>query len=98
MMKVVFGGRRGPVFGVAFDAEGDGKKGALVQDVAAGSVAEAAGLRTGDRILSFGGKEVADGPALPEILRTAKAGDRLKVKVLRDGKEMELEAAYPAAK
>ncbi len=97
-LSVPFGGRRAPVFGVAFDAEGDGKAGALVQEVAAGSVAEAAGVKPGDRILAFGGREVADGAALPALLRSAKAGEKVKVKVLRDGKELELEAAYPAAK
>ena len=98
-LSVTFGaGRRGAVFGVSFDAEGDGKKGALVQDVAGGSVAEAAGVKAGDRILAFGGKEVADGAALPELLRGANAGDKVIVKVLRDGKELELEASYPPAK
>jgi len=97
-VSVTFGGKRGPVFGVAFSSEGDGKKGALVEDVAAGSVAEAAGVKVGDRILFFGGKEVPDGTALPDLLRAVKPGETVKVKVLRDGKEVDLEAAYPAAK
>jgi serine protease Do len=61
-------------------------------------VAEAAGVKVGDRILSFGGKEVPDGPALPDLLRAVKPGETVKVKVFRDGKEVDLEAAYPAAK
>jgi membrane-associated protease RseP (regulator of RpoE activity) len=97
-LRVSFPGQPGPVFGVAFAAEDDGKPGAPIQDVAPGSVAEAAGLKAGDRILSFAGKDVAGGSALPSILRATRAGDRVKVRVLRDGKETELEAAFPKDK
>jgi hypothetical protein len=97
-LPVTFGGRSGPVFGVTFDAGKDGGRGVLVQEVAPGSVAEAAGVKPGDRIVSFGGKDVPDAAALPELLRSAKAGEKVKVKVLRESKELELEAAYPAAK
>ena len=51
-----------------------------------------------ERGVAFAGSEVPDGPSLPALLRSAKAGEKVKVKVLRDGKELELEAAYPAAK
>jgi len=93
-LQVVFPGPPGPLFGVTFEMEEDGKKGALVLEVAPGSVAEAAGVRPGDRILSFGGKEVPGGAALSGLLRTAKPGDTVKVAVLRDGKEQSLEAKY----
>ncbi len=96
-LSVVFPAPPGPVFGITFDREGDGKPGVLVQDVAAGSVAETAGVKSGDRILSFAGKEVGDGSVLPGMLRAAKPGDKVKVKVARDGKEVEMEAAYPDA-
>jgi hypothetical protein len=86
---------RGLVFGISFSQEADGKKGALVEDVASGSVAEGAGVKAGDRILSFAGKDVPDGTALPALLRQARPGDKVRVKVLRDGKEIDLEAAYP---
>jgi S1-C subfamily serine protease len=58
-------------------------------------VAEAAGVKSGDRILSFGGKEVADAAALRSLLRAAKAGETVKVLVLREGKEVALDAKYP---
>jgi Zn-dependent M28 family amino/carboxypeptidase len=96
-MTVTFPAPPGPVFGVSFDQGEDGKKGALIQEVAPGSVAEAAGVKPGDRILAFGGKEIPDGGSLPGALRAAKPGDHLKVKVDRDGKEVDLEAAYPEA-
>ncbi|MNC96007.1 Periplasmic pH-dependent serine endoprotease DegQ precursor [compost metagenome] len=66
-----------------------------MREVAPGSVAEKAGVKPGDRILSFGGREVADAAALPAVLRTATAGSKVKVRVLRDGAEVELEAAFP---
>ncbi len=94
-LSVAFPAPPGPVFGVTFSAEGDGSRGAAIQEVAPGSVAEAAGVKPGDRILAFAGKDVPDGAALPGILRAAKAGDRVKVKVLRDAKEVELEAVFP---
>ena len=74
----------------------ENRLGALIQEVATGSVADAAGVKPGDRILSFAGKEVADGKALLELLRSVKAGDTVKVRVLRDGAEKDLEAVYPA--
>lgn len=94
-LKVRFPGPAGPVFGVVFDATPDGRAGALVQEVAAGSVAEAAGLRVGDRILKFGAVVVTDGPSLPAALRTARAGAALPVRVAREGKELDLEAKFP---
>ncbi|HEU4394993.1 MAG TPA: M20/M25/M40 family metallo-hydrolase [Planctomycetota bacterium] len=94
-VKVEFPGPPGPVFGVAWDDSAKGATGALVREVAPGSVAEKAGVKPGDRILSFGGREVADAAALPAVLRTATAGAKVKVRVLRDGAEVELEAAFP---
>jgi S1-C subfamily serine protease len=94
-MKAEFPAPPGPVFGVAWDDGARGGKGALVREVAPGSVAEKAGVKPGDRILSFGGKEVPDAASLPAVLRTATPGAKVKVTVLRDGKEVELEAAFP---
>ncbi len=95
-LTVAFPGAPAPIFGVVYGAEDDGKAGARVDEVAGGSVAEAAGLKAGDRILSFGGEAVAGGRALAPVLRKVKAGTTVKVRVLRDGKEVELEAVYPA--
>jgi S1-C subfamily serine protease len=93
-LPVTFPAPPGPVFGVTYDADGGGK-GAAVQEVAKGSVAEAAKVQAGDRILSFNGKDVPDGKSLAAALRTAKPGTTVKVRVLREGKEVDLEAAYP---
>jgi serine protease Do len=84
------------VFGVTLDAASKGR-GVLVQEVAPGGVAEAAGVKPGDRILSFGGKEATDSRGLRALLRGSKAGETVKVVVLRDGKELTLDAVYPKA-
>jgi hypothetical protein len=95
-LSVQFPAAAGPVFGVVYGVEDDGGKGALVEDVAAGSVAAAAGVKVGDRILAFRGQEVPGGRELGRLLRAAKPGTTVAVKVLRDGKEYDLEAKYPA--
>ena len=69
--------------------------GAMIQEVAAGSVAEACGLKPGDRILSFAGRDVPGGSSLGRALRASRAGETVPVKVLREGKEIDLEAKFP---
>jgi len=92
-LRVEFPGPPGPVFGVTWDETAG--EGALVREVAPGSVAEKAGVRPGDRIVSFGGKDVAGPADLPGALRGATAGTKVKVKVVREGKPVELEAEFP---
>jgi hypothetical protein len=70
------------------DAAGLGDRGgALVTAVTAGGPAAAAGLRSGDIILSVGGQEVRDGAMLEELVRAA-AGAPLVLKVWRDGQTL----------
>jgi aminopeptidase YwaD len=94
-VTVRFPGPPGPVLGVTFSAEGGGGRGVAILDVARGGVAEAAGVKAGDRLLSFGGKPVADAASAGALLRTSKAGDTIPFVVLREGKEIPLEAKYP---
>jgi serine protease Do len=65
-------------------------RGALVAQVLPGSPAEAAGLRAGDIILSFNGKEVATSSNLPPLVGVAKVGSEAKVQVLRAGEVIEV--------
>ncbi|MBK1673128.1 serine peptidase [Ectothiorhodospira shaposhnikovii] len=65
--------------------------GALVARVLPDSPAQAAGLRTGDVILSFNGVEVPRSSALPPIVGRAPIGKPAQVEILRDGKPMTVE-------
>jgi serine protease Do len=62
--------------------------GALVGEALEGSPAEKAGLRRGDIILRFGGKEVSGPSALKNIVAEQKPGAKVPVNILRDKKNM----------
>jgi serine protease Do len=61
-------------------------KGALVAEVTKGSPAEAAGIKRGDVIVAFAGKEVAEMHNLPAMVAATPVGTEAPVTVLRDGK------------
>ena len=67
-----------------------GKKGALVADVTKDGPAEKAGIRSGDVIVSFNGKEVNDEHELPQIVASTKPGAKADVKVIREGKTISI--------
>jgi len=64
-----------------------GRQGALVSDVTSGGPAEKAGIRSGDVIVGFDGKEVRDQHDLPQIVALTKPGKTVDVRLLREGKE-----------
>lgn len=61
-------------------------KGALVSEVLPGSPAAKAGIKPGDVIVDFDGKEVEDQTALRNIVAQTPVGKNVKVKVVRDKK------------
>lgn len=65
-----------------------GRQGALVSDVTSGSPAEKAGIRSGDVIVAFNGKEIRDEHDLPQAVASMTPGKTVDVRLLRDGKEM----------
>ena len=65
-----------------------GKHGALVSDVTSGGPAEKAGIRSGDVIVGFNGKEIRDEHELPQTVASTKPGKTANVRLLREGKEM----------
>ncbi|MDH3237596.1 MAG: PDZ domain-containing protein, partial [Deltaproteobacteria bacterium] len=67
-----------------------GKKGALVADVTKDGPAEKAGIRSGDVVVSFDGKNVESEHDLPQIVASTTPGKKVEVIVIRDGKEMKL--------
>ncbi|MEE8502676.1 MAG: PDZ domain-containing protein, partial [Kiloniellales bacterium] len=62
----------------------------LVASVTEGGPAEAAGIRQGDVILEFDGREVAEMRKLPRMVAETRIGKGVKVVVWRKGKEENL--------
>jgi glutaredoxin-like YruB-family protein len=65
-------------------------KGVYVGEVKPGSVAEKSGLLKGDIVQAAAGKRVQNMRALDAIVDNVRAGHTLPVRVLRDGKDVEL--------
>jgi S1-C subfamily serine protease len=61
----------------------DVDSGALVNDVVAGSPAENAGLRAGDVIVKFDGKDVKTNREVVDAVQTHKPGDKVAVEYVR---------------
>ena len=69
-----------------------------IDDVSAGTSAADAGLKRGDVILSWNEKPLDDTPTLMERLREHEPGDVVKLKVLREGKEIQVDVTLKASK
>ncbi|RII28647.1 MAG: peptidase [Geobacter sp.] len=76
----------------------DAESGALVADVVKESPAAKAGVKTGDIILEFNGKQVHETNELPRLVAVTPAGKKVPLKVLRDGKQLELNAVIEQLK
>ena len=63
-------------------------KGALVADVVAGGPADKAGIKRGDIIVTFNGKDIKNSTDLPWIVAETSVGKTVDVKIIRNGKEM----------
>jgi serine protease Do len=70
-----------PLLAVAMNLSVD--RGALVVDVKADSPAEAAGLREGDIIIRFGGKEISNIADLVQAIRTSEIGEEVEIVFVR---------------
>jgi aminopeptidase YwaD len=69
---------------------GEGVVGVKFADVSAGSPAAKAGLKQGDVMVEFDGKQIGNLYDFTYALRSKKAGDEVMVKVIRDGKPLEV--------
>lgn len=67
-----------------------GAKGAIVADVVPNSPAEKAGLKQGDVILKYNGKEVEDAAMLRNMVAQTHPGTTVTITVLRDNKKIDL--------
>jgi serine protease Do len=68
----------------------DRGRGALVANVSKDGPAEKAGVKVGDVIIEFDGKEIRDSGDLPIIVARTPVDRRVRMKVLRDKKEVQL--------
>lgn len=66
------------------------EKGALVSEVISDSPAEKGGVKSGDIIISFDGKDIKEMNDLPRLVAATAAGKTVSLKVIRDGKEESL--------
>jgi serine protease Do len=62
-------------------------RGALVGDVSPGSPADKAGLKRGDVIVAYDGKNIKDSNDLPRYVAETPVGKTVDVTIVRDGKE-----------
>ncbi len=72
-------------------------RGALVNDVLKGGPADKAGIHQGDVITSFNGTEVKDSSHLQRLVAEAGVNTAVRVKVFRDGRDVELKMTLSAA-
>ncbi|MDH3714299.1 MAG: DegQ family serine endoprotease [Gammaproteobacteria bacterium] len=72
--------------------------GALIASVMPDGPAAEAGLRSGDVILSFRGKQITRSHDLPPVVAATPAGTDANVKILRDGKPREIEVQVGSLK
>lgn len=66
-------------------------KGAIVTDVFARGSAEKAGLKRGDVVVRFDGKEVLDSGRLRNWIAVSAIGSKHKLDVMRDGKPLQMD-------
>lgn len=66
-------------------------RGALVSNVAPGSPAERAGIKTGDVVIAINNQTVADSNSLRNIVASTPPGTTVTITLLRDGREMKVD-------
>lgn len=87
------GTQRGQGFlGIRLGSRTDGGSGAVIGEITSGSPAAKAGLRVNDVVLEVNGQTIDGDAALVAIIRDSAPGDKISIKVLRDGKKLDLTA------
>ncbi|HET8579751.1 MAG TPA: Do family serine endopeptidase [Nitrospiraceae bacterium] len=72
-------------------------KGAIITDLIAKGSAEKAGLRRGDVVVRFDGKEVVDGGRLRNLVASSAIGSRHRLDTIRDGRPTQVELVIQEA-
>ncbi|MFL5846335.1 MAG: S1C family serine protease [Solirubrobacteraceae bacterium] len=72
-------------------ADATGSAGARVEETVSGSPAAAAGLRAGDLITGVGDQKVTDSSSLSRIVEAQAPGDKVTLKVQRDGDTIDVD-------
>jgi serine protease Do len=85
---------QGPKIGIRAQDTEDGK-GAKVLEVDNQSSAQKAGIKPGDVITQFDGKEVTNAVVLADLAHEAKTKSSVPVKITRDGKPLNIEVKIP---
>lgn len=91
---LAWGGDEKPRLGIKAQDTEDGK-GVKVLEVGDESIAEKAGIKEGDIITSFDGKEVNSAVTLAELAKDSKGKPSVKIGVSREGKAKEIEVKIP---
>ncbi len=76
----------------------NGRPGVLLAGVRPGSGADRAGLKRGDILVGLGNLEIRSVADLMSVLEAARPGQSTRVRALRDGQLLELEAKYQEAR
>ena len=84
-----------PVIGANVNT-GEQRGGAEVVDVPAGTPAAVAGLEEGDVVTSVDDKKITDGIGLIVAIRSHQPGETIRLTVLRDGDEVEVDITLDA--
>ncbi len=82
--------------GVAGQAPEGGEPGVEIVEVTAGSAAEMAGIEVGDRVLSMDETPVTTITELAGLVLAHQAGDEVRLRVVRDGVEIDIGAVLGA--
>jgi hypothetical protein len=71
-----------------------GQRGVLLAGVRPGGAAEAGGLQRGDILVRLGTHEIGSVEDLMYVLNASRPGERVKVEVIRGGRELKLEVTF----
>ena len=75
----------------------ENEPGVRVESVSPGTSAELGGMKGGDFIIAWGGEDLIGIMDMVERLRSHRPGDRVKMVVIRDGEEVELDIVFQAS-